>query len=66
MSGILNDSTIDLPCPGCGHETPKTIGWLKRHKEYQCAGCKETVNLDTGNLMKEIRKVENEFRKLGF
>lgn len=45
--GILDDASIDLTCPDCGHKTSKTIGWLRHDPDsFECAGCGETVVLD--------------------
>ena len=65
MSGFFDDQTLDLPCPGCGHVNPKTVGWLKTHKDMVCNGCHETVHLKSDDLLKGIRESENAIRNFG-
>ena len=36
MSGDLDSYTIDLTCQNCQRKTPKSIGWLKTHKQFTC------------------------------
>lgn len=44
---IDNTQTIDLPCPGCGHKTSKSLSWIRENPEaYTCEGCGKTVVLD--------------------
>ncbi len=43
---ILDSAEIGVPCPGCGHETKKSVGWLRSHDELVCSGCGETIRLD--------------------
>ncbi len=51
MSNLLDDVTLGLDCPSCGHENPRTIGWIKAHDSYTCEECGEIVFLfDNGPL----------------
>lgn len=57
MAGELDRETIDIPCPECGHKNRKSVGWLKSHKQFTCAGCRK-VTIETSNFGKEMRKVD--------
>lgn len=67
--GIFDHTSIDLICPGCGHKTPKTIGWLKREPDsFDCSGCGETVALDfeePGGLADALNEVDDALSDLG-
>ncbi len=60
----FDDATLNIPCPHCGKETKKTIGWLKRNQEMPCSACRETFGLDTKELRTEIDRVDRAVRDL--
>lgn len=44
---IDNDAAVPVPCPGCGAETEKTVGWLRSNPEqFTCSGCGRPVHLN--------------------
>ena len=45
---------LPLTCPRCGHETKKTIGWMKRHRQFACQ-C--GVIFDSEELVRGFEKV---------
>lgn len=62
----LDDFEIGVPCPRCGHETKKRIGWLKSHVKITCAGCDETIDLTDAGFRKGLVDAEraiSDFRK---
>ena len=67
--GPFDDLEIGLPCPGCEHETPKNVGWLKHEPDsYECAGCGKKIALDHtegGGIRKAIQDLENAWNDLG-
>lgn len=63
MAGHLDSGRIDIPCPSCGHKHRKTIGWLKTHKQFTCAGCGK-VEIQTSGFNKGMREVDAEIAKL--
>ena len=63
MAGKLDDGAFDIPCPECGHKNRKTLGWLKTHKQFTCAGC-GNVTIETGSFREGMRKVDAAIGKL--
>ncbi|WP_051052578.1 hypothetical protein [Bradyrhizobium liaoningense] len=66
MSGSLFDSqSIDIPCPGCGHKTKKTIAWIRAHHRYTCAGfgCGKDIVLERDKLLAGIDKASRSLDK---
>lgn len=57
MKGLLDNKKIDIPCEKCGRKSPKTIGWLKTHKQFTCA-CGTTIQVDSRDFVREIGKVD--------
>ncbi len=43
---MFEEATIDIPCRKCGHQTPKTIAWLKANSEFDCRGCGSHIFLE--------------------
>ena len=62
---ILNDHSINIPCPQCGQKTAKTLGWIKAHTDFMCAGCGRLITLDRDQLIGELRKVEKSISEFG-
>ena len=65
MNDFMDFRTVRLPCPACGHATPKSIGWLKTHGEYACDGCGALVTLDEDDLLHTVRKAHDAVRDKG-
>ncbi|MDP2322539.1 MAG: hypothetical protein Q8N51_00725 [Gammaproteobacteria bacterium] len=63
MTGLFDDTLLSLPCPNCGHETPKTIGWLKTHDEYTCA-CGGLIKLDLEECRRRVAVAEAEAARI--
>lgn len=64
IAGMFDKAELGIPCPGCGHKTPKKISWIKTHKEMVCAGCGSPVTLDSTKLEEGIRTVEKQLNDL--
>lgn len=69
---MFDTASIDIPCPGCGHETSQKVAWLKTHDEFTCAGCGSTVRVDAKQFRTGLKTVEKsladfqrQLRKLG-
>lgn len=62
MSGLFDNASIDIPCSECGHKTPKTIGWIKRHNNFACT-CGTNITLDGDDFRRELAKVEKSLAK---
>ena len=48
MSGVLDSYTIDITCQNCQRKTPKSVGWLKTHKQFTCR-CGTRVDYFSGS-----------------
>lgn len=55
---VFEDHELSIPCPQCGHETKKTIGWLKSNSEFTSAGCESMININADELFSGLDKVE--------
>lgn len=61
---VFDDAEIGVPCPGCGHKNPKKISWIKTHTQMVCAGCGETVTIDSTKLQKGLAEVDKSISDL--
>jgi len=57
---VFDKAKLGIPCPKCGHETKKTIAWIKSHVEMTCSGCGSAVTLDSSKLEKGLGRVEKQ------
>lgn len=57
MARLLDNQTIDIDCPACGHKSRKTVGWLKAHRDFACA-CGQTIHIEADQFRREIAKVD--------
>ena len=55
--GFFDSQTIEIPCPDCGKEHPKTIGWIKTHSDLTCS-CGVKIELDKGEFVRQIARIE--------
>lgn len=39
MATNLDDQTLFIPCPNCGHEIAKTVSWRERNDKLTCPEC---------------------------
>lgn len=54
--GIFDDAKVTVTCPGCGHETEKTISWLKANDKMVCEGCGNPVSIENNEALRESLK----------
>jgi hypothetical protein len=64
-AGFFDDQTLDLPCGACGHETPKTVGWIKANDHFVCDACGTRTNLDRSDLLGKLKKAEKALDDFG-
>lgn len=64
MKNILNDQTIELACPHCGHKLKERIGKLKTNAKLICTKCKVGFSIDANDLRREVTKVEKSHAQL--
>ena len=62
MSDSVDTQIVELSCPACGHETAKTIGWLKAHHMFVCHECGNPVLVNADELAQRIRWAEHPAR----
>jgi hypothetical protein len=43
LSATLNDETLTLCCPHCGHSFGKKASWVKVVRQYACDRCLQRV-----------------------
>lgn len=62
---MFEKAEIGIPCPECGHETSKTIAWIKAHDEMVCEGpdCGRTIHLERENLLAGLKDAEQSMAK---
>lgn len=60
---LFDDQTIGIPCPGCGHETEKTVAWLKANNQFTCV-CGSTITLESDQFREGISQAEGSLDEL--
>ena len=62
IADIVSNYELPIACEKCGAQTPRTIGWIKLHRDMTCPGCSAVIVLNTSRMTATIRSVE---RRLG-
>lgn len=62
--GFLDDAEVGIECD-CGRTTEKTIGWIRRNRQFTCA-CGTVITLDSADLRRKMDKIDRDLRDLGF
>ena len=63
--GMFDDSKINLTCGDCGKKHPKTVAWIKTHREFTCS-CGTRTKIEAGQFvagLKQADKARDEFRR---
>lgn len=58
MAGHFDHGEIEIPCPGCGEKTKKTVAWLKANHELTCAGCSARIELQDAGFKRGIEEAD--------
>lgn len=60
----LDDASIGLPCPKCGHEIQETIGRLKNDPDITCPACNTVIGIDAAQLRGGLEEAEESLSDL--
>jgi hypothetical protein len=63
MSGLFDDAEIPIPCPKCGRETQKSVGWIKSNDEFTC-DCGQVIRLEADDFRRGIEESEDALEDL--
>ena len=62
IADIVSNYELTIACEKCGAQTPRTIGWIRQHRDMKCPECDAIIVLNTSRITGTIRSVE---RRLG-
>jgi DNA-directed RNA polymerase subunit RPC12/RpoP len=62
IAEIVSAYELTVGCEKCGAQIPRTIGWIRLHRDMKCPQCGALIILNTSRLTATIRSVE---RRLG-
>ena len=65
MSDFVEYHIVDVECPHCGAPTPKTIRWVREHAVYTCQACGRTASVESEELQRRIRGLEDIALRMG-
>ncbi len=57
MTGILDNSAIELTCPSCGHKFKERIGKLKASPKLPCPQCRTVITIEAKSLKSAVNQV---------
>lgn len=60
----LSSSPMSIPCPSCGREIKKTIGYFKSHSYVGCTSCGQRIALDNARFRRGVDRADREMSKL--
>ncbi len=61
---MFENVELGIPCPGCGHKTPKSIGFIRANSVLVCAGCNEVVTVKGDELIAGLDKADRSIADL--
>lgn len=67
MSSDHLSDTLNIPCPGCGHESKQEVRRLQEEPIFQCGNCGHQVSVDLdylGALDAKLAELDAQVRKL--
>lgn len=64
MTGLLDNETIEFPCPHCRREVSETIAKLKRNPKLTCRACRQDFTVNANQLRAAIQNIEQSLANL--
>lgn len=64
MKSILDNDTIEVPCPHCGRKLKERIGKLKTSPHLTCPGCGGGIDVNARQLKTATEKVDKQLADL--
>ena len=64
MKGLLDTIGIAIHCPECGQQTQKPIRWVQGNQTLTCPQCKTSIDLDTSEDTRVLKKLHNALDRL--
>lgn len=58
MVSILDNNTVDIPCPHCSKKLSERIGKLKTNPKLTCRFCQGVFTVDADQLRATTQKVD--------
>lgn len=62
MKSILDESSIEVPCPHCGNKFSERLGKLKTNPKLTCPSCGGSISINAdqaGRAGRELKKVDD-------
>lgn len=65
MVNLFDSTRVDIPCPACGHNSSKTIGWLEANKDsvVACERCKRKFDFHTPEFRQALTELQTALDK---
>jgi DNA-directed RNA polymerase subunit RPC12/RpoP len=60
----LDDASLALPCPKCGHEIQETVGRLKNDPDITCPACSTVISIDSTQLRGGLEQAQESLNEL--
>lgn len=60
---MFDEAEIEVRCPKCGEQNPRTVRSLRAKEEFDCAGCGATIVPD-GDLDERLRSADKTVEEL--
>ena len=69
MKSVLDNETIDIPCPNCGRKLRELVGKLKTSPKLTCRHCSTAFDVNAKQFKAATEKVDKSLadlqRKIG-
>ncbi len=65
LNNIFDDHKLTITCK-CGHKFDESIQQLKTNPKFTCAKCGTIINIDASELNREIKKLADVLKRMGF
>ncbi len=61
---VLDDASIELPCPHCQQTVKERLGKLKQSPRITCPRCRRTSEVTPGELQRATHKLTQAFANI--
>ena len=64
LSALIAGHELEIECSRCHARVPKSVAFLKAHREMSCPVCAAAILLDVSSIQGEVRRIEKSLRTL--
>jgi hypothetical protein len=55
---IFDNETLNIPCPNCQTQIPKTVRWIKDNSDFSCPSCDVHIEISKNDFIEKLTEAD--------